>query len=242
MKKTTLTIFVLFCGIMVNAQGWWNTKTIKGNGEITTQSRSTTGYNKIDIGGSFDVMLIDGKEGEITIKGEENIIPYIITEVNHETLTVKSKENTNIKPTKKIVVTIPFKEIKALSLGGSSNVEVKKLIKGKVMSFAIGGSGSITAVVETTMVRTAIGGSGNINLSGKTDELKSSVAGSGNIKAYNLEADAVKASVAGSGDIKISVKNKIKASLVGSGNIYYKGNPTNIAVNSVGSGDIIDKN
>ena len=70
----------------------------------------------------------------------------------------------------------------------------------------------------------------------------SSIAGSGSIKAYGVKASIANANIAGSGNVRITVTDKIKAKVVGSGNIYYKGDPAKIDIKSVGSGDVIDRN
>ena len=193
-------------------------------------------------GGSFDVNLVDGTEGKITINGEENLLPYLETTVKKGKLKVQFKENTNIKTTKRLTVTIPFKSIDAVSLGGSGKVTVQKQLNSNETSFSVGGSGSINANVNSNTVKVSIGGSGSVKLKGKSENLKCSIAGSGSVKSYNLNTNTVKASIAGSGNIQTTVAKKIKASIVGSGSVYYKGKPTIIDNKSIGSGDIIDKN
>lgn len=242
MKKQLITTIAILLSITINAQSWWNSKKVKGNGNVITKTRSIDSFDKVSVGGSFDVNLIDGTEGKLTIEGEENLLPYIETEVRNGKLKVQFKENTNIRTTKRLVITIPFEDIEAISLGGSGNVTVKKRLKADDAAFSIGGSGNITTNVEANTVKVSIGGSGNIKLKGKTDNFKCSLAGSGSIKAYDLNANSLKASIAGSGSIQTSVRNKIKANIVGSGSVYYKGNPSNINTNSIGSGDVIDKN
>lgn len=242
MKKQLITTIAILLSITINAQSWWNSKKVKGNGNVITKTRSIDSFDKVSVGGSFDVNLIDGTEGKLTIEGEENLLPYIETEVRNGKLKVQFKENTNIRTTKRLVITIPFEDIEAISLGGSGNVTVKKRLKADDASFSIGGSGNITTNVEANTVKVSIGGSGNIKLKGKTDNFKCSLAGSGSIKAYDLNANSLKASIAGSGSIQTSVRNKIKANIVGSGSVYYKGNPSNINTNSIGSGDVIDRN
>ena len=79
-------------------------------------------------------------------------------------------------------------------------------------------------------------------MKGKSNEFTCSIAGSGSIRAYGLKTDEVYANVAGSGSIKTTVKTKIKSKLVGSGSVYYKGNPEFIDNKSVGSGSIINRN
>lgn len=242
-KKIILTALILTVTLSANAQDWFgNSKKIKGNGKIVTVNRTTSDYNGVSVGGSFDVILIKGKEGNITIKGKENIIPYIETEVSGNTLQVKYKKNTHIRTTKRLTVTVSYKDIDNVSLGGSGNITNKGIIKSNDFTVALGGSGNITLTVDAENVNSKIGGSGNIKLSGSSNELDCSIAGSGSIKAYELNTDTLNATIAGSGSIRTTVKTKIKAKTVGSGNIYYKGEPTHIDVKSVGSGDVIDKN
>ncbi len=242
MKKQLITTIVVLLSVTINAQSWWSSKKVKGNGNVITKTRSIDSFDKVSVGGSFDVNLIDGREGKITIKGEENLLPYIETEVRNGKLKVQFKENTNIRTTRKLTVIIPFEDIEAVSLGGSGNVTVKKRIEADSAAFSIGGSGNIIANVDANTVKASIGGSGNIKLKGKTDNFKCSLAGSGSIKAYDLDANSLKASIAGSGSVQTSVSTKIKASVVGSGSVYYKGNPKHIDTNSIGSGDVIDRN
>ncbi len=243
MKKfTAVLIAVVGMTISTQAQSWWNSKRVKGNGTIITKNRTVGSFDKVSLAASFDVKLIKGKEGAISIKGEENIIPLVETEVRGNTLKIKFKNNVNISTTRKLTVTVAFENIEGISLGGSGNIYAEDPIKAASISFNVGGSGNIKAKVIATNVKTNIGGSGNIRLSGKTEKLKSNIAGSGSIRAYDLKASSLKASIAGSGNIKASVSTKIKASVVGSGNIYYKGEPKYVDIDSLGSGDAIKAN
>lgn len=242
MKKQFITTLLILLTISANSQSWWNSKKVRGNGNVTTETRTVQSFDKVSVGGSFDVNLVSGTEGKITIEGEENILKYIETEVKKGKLKIKFKDNTSIRTTKKLTVTVPFKHINTVSLGGSGNVTVSKHLKADEIGFALGGSGNISASVDANTVKVAIGGSGNIKLKGTADTLKCSIAGSGSVKAYDLNTSSVKASIAGSGDVQTSVKDQIKASVVGSGSVYYKGNPKHIDSNSVGSGDVVDRN
>ncbi|PKH51198.1 DUF2807 domain-containing protein [Tenacibaculum sp. Bg11-29] len=242
MKKQFITTLIIFISLTLNAQSWWGGKKVRGNGKVITKTRSINKFDKVSVGGSFDVNLIAGTEGKITLKGEENLLPYIETTVKNGKLKVQFKENTNIRTTKRLIVTIPFESINAISLGGSGDVHVQKIIKSDEISISIGGSGSINANIDTNTIKASIGGSGNIKLKGNTSNFKCSIAGSGNIKAYDLDTETLKASIAGSGSVETTVSTKIKASVVGSGSVYYKGTPKHIDTNSIGSGDVIDKN
>ena len=242
MKKLIITTIILTMSLSVNAQSWWNSKKVRGNGNITTETRSTSDYDGVSLGGSFDVVLVKGKEGKITIKGEENLLKYIETEVKRGVLKIKVKKGINLRMTRKMVVTVPYQDLESVSLSGSGDLTSNGTIKTDRFSLAIAGSGNMSVKVIANTVKSSIAGSGNINLTGNADELICSIAGSGDINAYELKKKTTSAKVAGSGNIKTSVSDKISAKVVGSGNIYYKGNPDKIDSKSAGSGSIIDRN
>lgn len=242
-KKITFILFAITISLSTNGQDWWgNNKKIKGNGNVVTVTRTTSNYDGIGVGGSFDVILVKGKEGNIKIEGEENIIPYIETEVRSGTLKIKYQKNVNIRTTRKLTVTVTYEDINSISLGGSGNISSEGTLKTDDLKASLGGSGNITLAVNADEVTANIGGSGNIRLAGNSSDLTCSIAGSGSIKAYELETDNLNATIAGSGSIRTTVNKKIKAKVVGSGSIYYKGDPSKIDTKSVGSGDVIDRN
>ena len=242
MKKTFITAFVLVIAFSSDAQSWWSNKRVKGNGNITTEKRNTGDYNGISVGGFFDVILVKGKEGKVTVEGEENLLEYIVTEVKNGTLKVKVENGINLKTTRRLTVTVPVEDIDRVSLGGSGNINSEATLRSENLKVNIGGSGNISLDVDAGDIKSSIGGSGNINLSGEADYMKSSIAGSGTIKAYELTVKTIKASIAGSGDIRVSVKDEIDATVAGSGSIYYKGNPPKINTKSVGSGSVVSRN
>lgn len=239
--KKLLFALLIFNSSAIFSQSWWSSKKVKGNGNVVTEKRTVGSFDNVSLSGSFDVILVDGKEGKITLEGEENLLPYIITEVKGGTLKIKVKKNTNLRFRKKMTVTVPFEKINGLALGGSGSIISKKTIKSNEVGLAVGGSGNIKATVSAETIKASIGGSGNINLKGQGDKLKCSVAGSGNIRAYNLTVTSLRASVAGSGDIEATVSERIKASIAGSGSVYYKGNAKYVDTSSVGSGDVIKR-
>ena len=96
MKKViTTSIFALLLVSATNAQNWGKKK-IKGNGNVTTETRTTGDYEGIKCAGSMDFVLVSGKEGEIKIEGESNLLEHIVTEIKGNNLVVKVKKGSNI--------------------------------------------------------------------------------------------------------------------------------------------------
>ena len=240
MKLLTSIIAFLIISTSVNAQ-FFNKK-IKGNGDIKTETRSVSDYDKIAAAGSFDIELYKGTEGKLTVKADENLMEVIITEVKNGKLKIYIKKGYNIRTKRAIVVTIPFEDIDAIALAGSGDVTSRDLIDSEDLKLSLAGSGTMKLNVSANNLSSSIAGSGTLTLNGDANEFKCSVSGSGDINSFDLKAKSVKVSVAGSGNVKVHAINEIKATTAGSGDIYYSGNPTIEKVKSVGSGSIRKKN
>lgn len=238
MKKFVTLSLVLLLTASCSAQ--WG-KGIKGNGKKVTIDRNIGEYDALAVSGWFDVDLVDGKEGNLTLEGEENLLEYIITEVDNGKLVIKVEKGVNLKPSSwndGIRITVPVESINAVSMSGSGDIVGKKTIKASNFKTAMSGSGDITLAIETESITAAMSGSGDMNLSGSTRDFEATISGSGDIKAYDLEAENVEATVSGSADIKVTANESIKARVSGSGDISYRGNPGKVDTKTSGSGDI----
>ena len=239
MKTTILTLITLSFFNLSQAQ-WWGSEKIKGNGNVTTITRTTSDYDGISCAGSFDYILVAGIEGKITLEGEENLLEYIITEVKNGKLIVKTDKNINLSPSgnKTIKVTIPFKDIDEISLAGSGDLMNKDTVTANDLKVSLAGSGDVVLAVETNSINGSLAGSGDLTLKGNTNNLTASLAGSGDIHAFDLQSNNTEVSIAGSGDAEVVSKESLKARIAGSGDIEYKGNPKKEDSKVSGSGSI----
>lgn len=236
-KLIQLAVYSVFLVVFTtNAQS----NKISGNGKTVTENRKTGDYDAIKIGGSFDVNLVAGKEGNITIKGEENLVSAIKVEVEENTLKIYVEKGTQIRKSigHKIEITIPFEKINAVSLAGSGDITTKDKIKNDKFAVKLAGSGNFKLDIDSNDVEVSVSGSGNVKLKGNTTNLITKLAGSGDINTTELKSKNVDANVSGSGNSRVSCAEKLTARVSGSGNIKYDGNPEKRDVKVSGSGNI----
>lgn len=237
MKKS---ILLLVCTVFLLS---FNTKAqnkIKGNGKVVTETRITGDYDGIKISGFFDVNLVAGKEGKITIKGEENLLSSIKVEVKDNILKIYVESFKNIRPSsgKDIEITVPFEKISEVSLSGSGNIQSKDVIKNDKLSAKLSGSGNFNLAIDSNEFELNLSGSGNVHLKGTADNFITKLSGSGDIDAGSLKSKNVDVNVSGSGNSKVTCNEKLTARVSGSGNIKYAGNPEKRDVKVSGSGNI----
>ena len=131
MKQTILfAAAALMLAGNLNAQ--WG-KRIKGSGNVVTEERSVGTYDGVAMAGWFDVELVAGTEGQITVKGEDNLLEHLETEVKNGTLHIRPEKGYNLEPSSwkggGILVTVPVESVTSVSMSGSGDLVGKTRIQ-----------------------------------------------------------------------------------------------------------------
>lgn len=211
---------------------------INGNGNIRTEKRNTGNFSSVLASGSIDVEIKSGQTYSVSVEDDDNVLPYIVTEVDGEKLNIHYKEGTSIQNDHvKVYVTAP--SIDKLDISGSGNITSMDTIKNQQeIKLNVSGSGDIKAIVDAPSVRASINGSGNISLSGRTRDFSCSSSGSGDLDCGSLQSENTKVEILGSGNAHVFASVHLSASTLGSGDIFYRGNPSNPEIHASGSGSV----
>ncbi len=208
------------------------------------EDRHLSGFNALDLAGSFDVYVTQGSTESVKVEAPENIIDHIITEVNGGVLKVYNKNDNGFHwgdlfgNHKKIAVYVVVKDVNSIGLTGSGDVFFKEGIHTNTLRLRVSGSGDMSGTVDAKTVETSISGSGDVKLSGRADNSTVSVGGSGDYSGRNLVTINTAVRVSGSGDASVNASGRVDASVSGSGDIRYTGSPKSISSSKSGSGDI----
>ena len=191
-------------------------KKIKGSGNIISESRELNNFTSIILLGSIDVNIKTSESNNCVVVADDNLIPYIKTEVVNNKLNISLNESYSSE--EKLVVNINTPNYDEVSLSGSGNINILDF-KNNNLSLNISGSGNIT---------------GN----GEVETLVVKINGSGNLMSKEIKSKSATITIYGSGDAEVFASDSISAKINGSGNIEYFGNPENVDSIINGSGDI----
>ncbi|MEO5648414.1 MAG: head GIN domain-containing protein [Ginsengibacter sp.] len=194
---------------------------VSGSGEIITETRNVANFYNVSVSGSSNVFITRGDNFEVKVKAYENIIPYLETKIQDGTLLIAFKDNSNVSnDNSEIFITMP-----------------------SLNSVATSGSGNITSAGEflgSGNFKASVSGLGNISLgSGTAGNFQINISGSGNVKSFGLKAQQTVVNIEGSGNAEVTVLQNLNATINGSGNVYYKGNPATVTSRVSGSGQVI---
>jgi hypothetical protein len=213
---------------------------VRGNGNLITQDRNVGGFSGVQASGSFDVHITSGAN-ELKIDAEDNILPYIETTVENNTLRISTKEGFWLQPKRDVKIYVAAPDFQRVEVHGSGNIIGDNTINSNnSMNISIDGSGDIRMAVHSPNVHARISGSGTIRLSGETTVFNGEIHGSGDIKAFDMKAAESKVEIGGSGSAEVVAANKLNVEVNGSGDVRYIGNPQ-VSSNIRGSGSVVKR-
>jgi len=256
MKAKILFIFLSVC---ITLQSYGAEK-VKGNGTLVTHQKEITDYNKIKIDGLYDFTYTQSDDApflELTV--DENLYPYVHVEIKNRILSIGFK-GVKVEEFTKFIIKTNSKWLKEAKVAGNANFMLdgaftgdELVIKGGDNSLIqlrgeltlgkldLNVSGSANMVVDHMHVDKldcSINGHGSIRLKeGTAKEGAYSITSSGDIHAFGIAIPEVNCRITGSGTAEIHPTENLRASLLGSGNIRYKG-PTAVQQKKLGKGTI----
>jgi len=197
--------------------------------------RPINGFESVNFNISGVLYLEQGDSFLVKIVGEQKEVENITTEIRNKTLVIKTKKGLKSMKNIKMYVTMPV--VKNINISGSGDIIADRIVSSEDIKLNISGSGSISFNDLTTEnINLLISGSGSITIKGETkDFLKLSITGSGSVSAEEFLAKSVNVNITGSGNAKVNAQDNLTTNIVGSGDVYYVGNPI-VNAKSTGSG------
>jgi hypothetical protein len=180
---------------------------------VTSEPRNVSGFDEVELNGVGNLSIQQAGSESLTVEAEEDILPKLRTEVENNRLIIGPEPNTSIHTTEPINYKLTVKDLNALKVSGSGNVDAED--------------------ISTDELAVTISGAGDVKISGEADSQDIDISGSGDYQAEDLESKEVKIDVGGSGSAIVNVSDELDAEVSGSGSVEYIGDP---AVNQDVSG------
>jgi len=239
MKKNKKIMFIIGILILLFLSGCI---TIQGSGNVKNESRPVSGFTEVILTDSGNLNIKKTDTESLIIEAEDNILPLIETDIANNRLSIGTIKNTRISSTKPINYWLTVKDIKTLMVSGSGkaealNVSIKDVAiigSGKVilssnadnLDVLIAGSGDAEIRdINVENLKVIISGSGKVIIAGKSNSQNILMSGSGKYDAEKLDSKSARIYITDSGTATVNVTDSIYASISGSGQVKYIGNP-----------------
>ena len=214
LTKTTPILLAGACALTLSACHF--THGIRGSGVRATEARHVEAFHAVRISGSAEVDIEVGAATNLTITGDDNLLPYVRTRVQDGELRVSMKSG-SYDWREGLVVNIGTPDLNGVTISGSGDITVHEAA-GEYLSLEINGSGDVRAT-------------------GSVDKLEAFVSGSGDFKLAGLQVRDASVAIRGSGDAHLSALESLEIDISGSGDVRYHGDPV-VRSSIRGSGDV----
>ena len=240
-KLFLITVFFLLiissaCGVIPDFG-----QTIEGSGNIITEERDVSGFDRVSLSGFGDVTIEQGDVESLTVSTDDNIMPYVQTEVKNDTLILDFDDkgrNRGYNPTDGIKFNLVVKDLSRMDISGAGSIEMNELKTEKLLA-DLSGAGSLeisSLTADELVVRQS--GAGTVFVSGQVQGQELSHSGVGSYHAADLESETAIIEISGAGSATLWVTESLDIDISGLGNIIYYGTPR-IIQNVSGLGTII---
>ncbi len=255
-------LFLLsFAAIAFLVMSCSNNTPVQGDANVQTQAVNVGDFNQVQVEGTFITVHYSqtSTAPQMQVTTDKNIFDIYTFEVKRSTLVVKPKrryKNRHIRPTQ-FEVTISSTALKKVSLSGAIKFEIDAPLQtdemkieeagncfinftdnvlANVISVSMAGNSGIEGLkVNSRELNCEMAGKGIANLAGVVQKSKFDIAGSGEVNALDLRVDKLECNIAGNGNMQITVEKSLNADLMGNAHISYRGNPSEVKHNSMGS-------
>ncbi len=200
-------------------------RTIRGSGNVVTEEREVSGFDSVALSAFGEVIISQGDDESLTVETDDNLMPYIQTEVRNGTLELGLARNTVPVPSRSLVFRVSVKELTALDSSGAGRFELDELDTDR-LKVNLSGAGDIKInSLNATDLAITVSGAGNVEVAGAVETQEITLSGLGNYAAPELESQAATVRISGAGGTSIWVQDSLDVVISGAGNVDYFGSP-----------------
>ncbi|MBT3174102.1 MAG: hypothetical protein HN336_04600 [Lentimicrobiaceae bacterium] len=244
--KNTLIILIGIT-LLVSCQKGVITDCKFTSGKLKTEFRYLEDFNNLLLNDNVNVILQKSDSSGVRVETGENLIQGIKTTVNDQGLLEISNDNTcdwardydNL-----LNVYVYYNKIDSISyrsIGNITNIDTLRADSLNIDVFE--GAGDIDLDINVDKLFCAIhNGTADINLAGFAGVSYVYSASFGLIDNSNLSCSHIYANNRSSNNIFLNANNTLEVIIENIGDIYYRGDPVNIQLNKLGSGNLIKMN
>lgn len=238
MKGSLLAFFIALFLVACKKPGCF-----EDAGPLVTVERPTTSFHRINLFDDVDLVLTQDTVESIKVKAPK-LIQANITIINENgVLTIRN--NTSCKwirnSSEKIEVHISVKELDYFEYSGSGNVTSTNTIRAnKINFYSATGAGNIDISLEAKEVTAWVEyESADFIFKGKADICYCYANSRGTLQFEDFEVRHLVINYAGNRNTTVLATERIEAIVYHTGNVYYKGHPSNIFTTYYSTGRLL---
>jgi hypothetical protein len=198
---------------------------ITGSGNIVEESRSVSGFSSVDQAGEGRLYIEHTGSETLRVRADDNLQQHIQTNVVGDELEIRTAPGVEINPSQAIEYFLTVDDLKAAELTGVGRLECAGLSTNR-LEVDFSGVGSVLfSDLAAEYLDLHMTGVGDVQVTGEVTEQMVQISGVGDYNGKGLSSSQATVEINGSQSATVRVTNRLVVRIVGSGCVYYIGNP-----------------
>lgn len=222
MKRIFFFSFVVL--IMASGCRFAFGKRVRGNGNVTSDTRAISGFDRIEVGGAMHVYLTQDSNYSIRVETDENLLSYVVTDVDGQTLYIHQRDNVNLSSSGRIKVYVNLPRLKGAEVSGASEILGQSVFQSNErVYFHCSGASKMILDIDAPEVETDLSGASTMRLKGNTRQLTVGASGASNFESFDLKSESASVDLSGASEAEVFASVTLTGEASGASHVYYKG-------------------
>jgi hypothetical protein len=238
-KISLVLVLMMVAGLLMGCT------VIVGSGTLKTESMDFSDFTGVEVGGAFDVEIVQSDSFSVIITADDNLFEYIRVSKRGSTLKIDVEPAVIFRSaTHRAEITMPelyglelsgashgtvsgFESTEDLDIevSGASSLDIEGIVAGD-MRFDISGASQLTGEVDANDVEFDVSGASTIRLEGMAADMKLELSGASNAEMDDFLVSNVSINFSGASRGAVNVDDRLDVELSGASRLNYTGDPT----------------
>ena len=214
---------------------------ITPNGNVTTISKTLSGYNELEVSDQFTVYITFSDTIEsIEVEANANLHAHINVFRLNDRLIINLDNEVNITNGNAVLnIYITTKELDAFYGVGAASIELQNTLTVNNLEIELTGASNFNGTVAVDQLNSKLTGASNLSLTGSSNSFEIDAKGGSNLKEFDFETNFLFADLEGGCNLYLTVQSELDVNANGASNVYYKGNGVIIQQHLSGGSQIV---
>jgi hypothetical protein len=202
---------------------------VPGSGVVVSEKRELPAFTGVVVRYPAEVIIRQGSTDSVTLKGDDNLLPQMTTQVSDGILVIDILTlpfSKRVDPNEGILITITARDLRQVDFPSAGKITLEG-IQSDQMKLNLSGAGEISMIeVGLGTCDFHLSGAGSIHANGSADSLDVNISGAGSFEGSDFKVKSALVAITGLGSAEVWVVSNLDARISGMGSINYYGNPS----------------
>jgi hypothetical protein len=213
-----ITVFMVVIRVQLKAAVF-----VEPSGQIITNRVVVPPFNEIEASGNLKMFVRQGDRYEVLVRADDNLMEYILAEVDGETLNVSFRGWSGKNAT--IEIEVDLRDLKSLKAMAGANIRSEGTIQGDVFRHIVNSGAQSLLYIDFNFLELELSSGGNASLNGRIREMNAKNDAGGILEASGLEAEKVKLSTSAGSVSNLFVTEELEVKASTGSTVNFTGNP-----------------